>query len=209
MHQIQPVQNPHDQQILSTFGIGPSEIIHQDGRYWLTAEQIGTALGYSEPRKSIVNLFNKNREELAPYQAVISLMTTSSDDGRGGGVKDVTIFNTDGAMLISMMACTPRASAFRREVLALLKRWEAGEFVHVSRVRQMAADTASAIVSAIAASPVMTADKYRNLVRYQSMGLSAREIALLLGVSKTTVLRFTSKNHFGDSAGLVRIGGAA
>jgi hypothetical protein len=209
MHQIQPVQNPHDQQILSTFGIGPSEIIHQDGRYWLTAEQIGTALGYSEPRKSIVNLFNKNREELAPYQAVISLMTTSSDDGRGGGVKDVTIFNTDGAMLISMMACTPRASAFRREVLALLKRWEAGEFVHVSRVRQMADDAASAIVSAIAASPVMTADRYRNLVRYKTMGLSAREISLLLGVSKTTVLRFTSKNHFGGQAGLVRIGGRA
>jgi len=203
MHQIQPVQNPHDQQILSTFGIGPSEIIHQDGRYWLTAEQIGTALGYSEPRKSIVNLFNKNREELAPYQSVISLMTEA-------GWRETTIFNTDGAMLISMMACTPRASAFRREVLALLKRWEAGEFIHVSRVRQMAADTASAIVSAIAASPVMTADKYRNLVRYKTMGLSAREISLLLGVSKTTVLRFTGiKTHFGESSGLVRIGGTA
>ena len=202
MHQIQPVQNPHDQQILSTFGIGPSEIIHQDGRYWLTAEQIGTALGYSEPRIAIVKLFNRNRDELAPYHSVTSLVTEA-------GWRETTIFNTDGAMLISMMACTPRASAFRREVLALLKRWEAGEFIHVSRVRQMAADTASAIVSAIAASPVMTADKYRNLVRYQSMGLSSREISLLLGISKTTVLRFTSKNHFGDSAGLVRIGGAA
>lgn len=202
MHQIQPVQNPHDQQILSTFGIGPSEIIHQDGRYWLTAEQIGTALGYSEPRIAIVKLFNRNRDELAPYHSVTSLVTEA-------GWRETTIFNTDGAMLISMMACTPRASAFRREVLALLKRWEAGEFVHISRVRQMAADTASAIVSAIAASPVMTADKYRNLVRYQSMGLSSREISLLLGVSKTTVLRFTGKNHFGESTGLVRIGGAA
>lgn len=209
MHQIQPVQHPHDQQILSTFGIGPSEIIHQDGRYWLTATQIGTALGYSEPRVSVVRLFNRNREELAQYQAVVNLTTPCAADGRGGGIQETTIFNTDGAMLISMMACTPRASAFRREVLALLKRWEAGEFIHVSRVRQMAADTASAIVSAIAASPVMTADKYRNLVRYQSMGLSSREISLLLGISKTTVLRFTSKNHFGESTGLVRIGGAA
>jgi hypothetical protein len=205
MSQIQSLPaTQNDRQILSTFGIDQTEIIHRNGRYWLTAEQIGTALGYSEPRIAIVKLFNRNFAELTEYHSVTSLVTEA-------GKRETTVFNTDGAMLITMMARTPRAAMFRRQVLAMLKRWEAGEFVHISVVRKMEAELAEVrIYRAIAASPVMTDAKYKSLIRYRAMGLSAREISLLLGCGKTTVLRFTRlDHHFGGSTGMIRIGGAA
>lgn len=47
---------------LVNFGIDPSKIIHDDdGRYCMTAEQLGTALGYSEPRKGVMKLLERHR----------------------------------------------------------------------------------------------------------------------------------------------------
>jgi len=37
------------------------QIIEQDGEEWLSAEDIGKALGYEQPRLYAMKLFNRNR----------------------------------------------------------------------------------------------------------------------------------------------------
>ena len=38
-------------------------VIEHEGEEWFSAKDIGQALGFSEPRKSIINILNKNRGE--------------------------------------------------------------------------------------------------------------------------------------------------
>lgn len=84
-----------------------------NGRWGMTAEQFGTALGFAEPRKSVINIINRNREEVEPYLGVIRLMTT-------GGEKDTTLIFDQGILILAMLAKTSRAKSFRRWVADLL-----------------------------------------------------------------------------------------
>ena len=113
---------------LERFGLDPNQIIQKDGRYWMTAEQLGVALGYREPRKSMNNLLNRNRKEFEPFIAVIKLVTP-------GGMQEVTIYDTDGQRLAAMLARTPKSEKFRAFIVNMLKALERQEFVHISQVR--------------------------------------------------------------------------
>ena len=116
---------------LQRFGIGEEELIEIEGRYWLTSETIGKCLGFNNPRRSISNLYNRHREELDPYKGVINLVTTSSKDGRGGGLQEMTVFNTDGMWIIAMLSKGWKAKKFRQLVVGILKAVERQEFIHV------------------------------------------------------------------------------
>ncbi len=76
------------------------------GRARMTSEQIGLALGYAEPRKSILKLYERNREELEPYRAVVRLTTPS-------GTQEVTCWKREAVYAFGFLARTDRARAFR------------------------------------------------------------------------------------------------
>jgi prophage antirepressor-like protein len=179
------------QMALVEFGIDPGQIIHEDGRYWLTAEQIGIALGYSEPRKGVMKVYERNKEELEPFEGVVKLTTPSGSDGRGGGIQDVTIFDTDGQLRIAMLANTKKAAKFREIVVNILRALERQEFIHISRVRDLQARLAEfEIREAVETSRVMTMARYRQMKKYRSMGLTQRETGKLLDVSRDLVRKF-------------------
>ncbi|MDD5539196.1 MAG: BRO family protein [Candidatus Marinimicrobia bacterium] len=172
------------QMALVEFGIDPDQIIHEDGRYWLTSEQLGIAMGYSDPRKGVMKVFERNRDELTPFSSVVKLTTEA-------GMREVTIFDTDGQLRIAMLANTKKAAKFREIVVNILRALERQEFIHISRVRDLQARLAEfEIREAVETSRVMTMVRYRQMKKYRSMGLTQRETGKLLDVSRDLVRKF-------------------
>lgn len=166
---------------LVKFGIKPDELVHKEGRYWMTARQLGEALGFRKPRRSIVNLFNRHRKELQPFASVTRLMTED-------GMRDTTIFDTDGQYRIALFANTQKAEKFRTFIVNMLKALERQEFIHVSQVMAWRKDLVELGISKyLASSRVMDWKKYKRMIRYRDMGLSQKETGKLLDVSTDTV----------------------
>lgn len=168
---------------LERFGIDPDQIIEKEGRFWMTAEQLGTALGYTHPSKAIRNLYNRNKEELQPYTGSLKLRSP-------GGEQETLVFNTDGQWIIAIMAKTQTARKFRRFVVSMLKALERDEFIHISKVAEWREELIElGIHRFLDSSRVMDRKKYGNLKRYRDMGLTQGETAKLLDVSKDTIKR--------------------
>ena len=87
----------------------PYPILDHAGRQWLTAEQAGRCLGYSEAqsRKAVVNLYNKHADEFGEEDmSVIELMTEA-------GLRECRIFSSTGCSKLGFFARTARAKEFR------------------------------------------------------------------------------------------------
>lgn len=85
------------------------ELLEIDGRKALTAEHVGKALEYPEPRKRINEIFNRHREEFeADEDFTIRKVRTVKGD------KDTIIFFQTGVNLIGMFSKQPLAKEFRR-----------------------------------------------------------------------------------------------
>lgn len=87
-------------------------VLEQNGDAWFTAEDIGNALGLAEPRKQVINIFNRNRDEFEGIVRVTNLVTRSKD-GRNRFHR-YTVFNPQGAYLLAILARTPKSKALRR-----------------------------------------------------------------------------------------------
>ncbi|MEF8770577.1 BRO family protein [Candidatus Accumulibacter contiguus] len=95
--------------ITAEFFGNPVSIIDHDGQQWLTAEQAGRCLGYSEDkaRQCIVNAYNKHADEFTDDDtSQLKLMTPS-------GVQDCRIFSATGCSKLGFFARTARAKEFR------------------------------------------------------------------------------------------------
>lgn len=82
---------------------------------WLRANQIGSALEYSDPETSMRNLYNRNADEFTEE------MTQVLDLPTAGGIQPVRIFSPRGCYLLGMLARTEKAKAFRVWVLDVLE----------------------------------------------------------------------------------------
>ena len=96
-------------------GTNLTVIDHNDQR-WLTAEQIGLALGYAEQnaRDGIVRLFNRHKDEFTEDDTCTVKLTAQ------GQARDFRIFSATGCHLLSFFSNTPRAKQFRAWAKAVL-----------------------------------------------------------------------------------------
>lgn len=97
-------------QTLDFMGLALNIIDHNQQR-WLTAEQVGLALGYepSKARQGVNNLFKRHEDEFTDADTfVIKLMTNPQ-----GGNPNTRIFSQSGCNLLSFFANTQRAKQFR------------------------------------------------------------------------------------------------
>lgn len=86
------------------------DILDHAGKRWLTAEQIGLALGYSEANASqgIRNLYNRHLDEFSDSDSrQINLIW------RDGKTRDVRVFSDTGCIKLGFFASTARAKDFR------------------------------------------------------------------------------------------------
>ena len=104
----------------------PLSIIDQNGEGWMIGEEIGKALEYSEPRKSINNLFDRYRDELEEYSVDIKLVATD------GKQYDTRVYNEEGVMMIGFLSKQPKAVAFRKWAVKILKAYRNKELVQHS-----------------------------------------------------------------------------
>ncbi|MDR0701297.1 MAG: helix-turn-helix domain-containing protein [Azoarcus sp.] len=89
-------------------------IIDHDSARWLTAEQIGGALGFAQPnaRTGIIRLYNRHEDEFTGSDTCVVKLTTHQSDGIEKQ-REVRIFSATGCILLSFFAGTKRAIAFR------------------------------------------------------------------------------------------------
>lgn len=77
-------------------------------KFWATREQIGTLLGYSDPRVSVSNIHQRNKERLDKFSTVIKLITV--EGGREVN-REVTVYNFKGLLEICRYSNQPNANA--------------------------------------------------------------------------------------------------
>ncbi|EKO3973986.1 hypothetical protein FNO25_001973 [Vibrio fluvialis] len=90
------------------------DVIEQSNQIWLTAAQIGRALGYAR-EDSVSRIYDRNQDEFSNAMTETVKLTVS-----GNYQKTVRIFSLRGAHLIAMFARTSIAKQFRKWVLDIL-----------------------------------------------------------------------------------------
>lgn len=90
------------------------DVIEQSNQIWLTASQIGTALGYKSD-DAVSRIYRRNFDEFTSAMTETVKLTVS-----GNYQKTVRIFSLRGAHLIAMFARTSLAKQFRKWVLDVL-----------------------------------------------------------------------------------------
>ncbi|MFL9691778.1 P22AR C-terminal domain-containing protein [Aeromonas veronii] len=90
-------------------------VIPHHGQPWLTAAQIGAALGYADD-KAIQRIYSRHSDEFTESMTGVVKLTTPS------GKQDARVFSLRGAHLIAMFSRTALAKEFRRWVLDVLDR---------------------------------------------------------------------------------------
>ncbi|SUU97331.1 P22AR C-terminal domain-containing protein [Avibacterium paragallinarum] len=91
-------------------------VINQNNQLWMTVTEIGNALGYSDPFKSVKNIYDRHADEFTPNMTALINMQTN------GGMQKVRIFSLRGAHLIGMLSHTKVAKDFRKWVLDILDK---------------------------------------------------------------------------------------
>ena len=89
----------------------------QDGNrnLFMSSEQLGRALGYAAPRKSISNLVKRNQYLESPEFTGVTILMTP------GGSQETRVFTEDGIYEVTMLAKTSKAREFRAWVRKILK----------------------------------------------------------------------------------------
>lgn len=149
----------------------PITITERDGHKWLTAEQVGVALGYSDAltRISVSKLYSRHQDEFTELDTCVVKLTTVD-----GKLRDVRIFSATGCIKLGFFANTGRAKKFRAwasEVLASQAKAPSAD-AELANLRTQVAQLQSA---ALQANP-----KWAAVARYRALGLTRAETAKLM-----------------------------
>ena len=87
----------------------PLDILDHAGKRWLTAEQIGSALGYDESnaRKAVQKIYERHGDEFTETDTCVVNLTTQ------GQARATRIFSDTGCIKLGFFANTARAKDFR------------------------------------------------------------------------------------------------
>jgi len=88
------------------FGEVQCDFYQQGSEYFMTRDQIGTALEYCEPRKQIQKIHERHAERLDPFSSVVKLTTLD------GKVREVMVYSRKGIMEICRWSKQPKANEF-------------------------------------------------------------------------------------------------
>ena len=99
-----------------TFQNTTLSVINQNNQTFLTANDLGLALEYTQPSIAVMKIYDRNADEFTAEMTALIEMQTA------GGLQKVRIFSLRGAHLIAMFARTKVAKDFRKWVLDILDR---------------------------------------------------------------------------------------
>lgn len=85
---------------------------------WFTRDEIGSVLGYADPRQSIANIHNRHKERFSDKSVQINLICT---DGKS---YDTTVYNFKGVMEICRWSKQPKADMVMVTVMLAFAEYE-------------------------------------------------------------------------------------
>ena len=94
--------------------VSQGDFLHKDGRFWLTTDELGKRLGFTNSREGIYKIYTRNSEELKPFTCMSKLDTQGQN-------RDIRLFDEQGCYIVAMLARTPQAKAFRRALARFLQ----------------------------------------------------------------------------------------
>lgn len=87
------------------FGSLTCDVYKNDNEFYMTREQIGTALEYDDPRKRIAVIHTRNKDRLDPLSRRFQIETPS-------GVQEMIVYTLRGVMEICRFSRQPKADKF-------------------------------------------------------------------------------------------------
>lgn len=104
---------------------------NENSDLFMTAKQLGGAIGYADPQKGMDNLLDRN-----PHLKTEEFSVTLKMRGTDGKMYDTRVFNEDGIYESTMLAKTPKAFEFRSFVRKILKGLRKGTLTLMSSEKQ-------------------------------------------------------------------------
>lgn len=108
------MDNQQTKAIVKYYGQIPIEFVEHEGETWVTAEAVGRALGYSEPRIAVMKILDRHPEDFQGLLSVAKLVTEA-------GLRETTILSRDAVNLVGLFSKQPSAVQFRKFVLNVLR----------------------------------------------------------------------------------------
>lgn len=121
----------------ANFGALQCDFYGKDNDAYMTREQIGAALEYSNPRDAIAKIHKRNKARLDTFSGVVKLSTPI------GGMQETTVYNRKGIMEICRWSQQPKADAFMDFVWEVMDGLMTGKakLVGMTDYQQMVART--------------------------------------------------------------------
>lgn len=104
---------------------------NDSNEFYMTREQVGQALEYKDPAKSIAKIHERNPDRLNPLSGVVSLTTP-------GGQQNIFVYNLRGTMEICRLSRQPKADKFMDFVWDVMESLYAGRNVLATPDQQTA-----------------------------------------------------------------------
>lgn len=84
-------------------------VIEQDNQDWFTAEEIGKALGFADPKAAVMQILNRNRKLFSGFYK--KSRSELFDEIISKKHRKITCFCSQGAILVALIAKTPKSKA--------------------------------------------------------------------------------------------------
>lgn len=159
--------------------INEKKIIMQDGIICMNAESIGRALGYVTPKESVLKIYQRNQDELDNYSIKVKLTSVDNKD------RFQRVFTEEGIYIISMLANTSKAKAFRAELAKFLKQKRLEALQEAKAQGYITADKINARYRNLR----LTNSEIKRLHVLLNAGVPKRDIAKLLRISVDSIRR--------------------
>jgi hypothetical protein len=118
-------------QSLAHFNGQSLSIIDHDGHKWITAREVGQALGYKqeEASRSINNLYERHKDEFEATDTCVIKLTTQ------GQAREVRVFSAMGCNTLGFFSGTKTAKAFRNWAKKVLAGQAPDDSAELARVQ--------------------------------------------------------------------------
>jgi prophage antirepressor-like protein len=114
---IEPVKS-------ASFGNISCDFYHMGDELWMTREQVGSALGYTDPRVAITKIHDRHKDRLSKCSTVTKLVTV---EGNREVSRNVIMYNARGIYEICRWSQQPKADEFFDWVYDILEGLRKGE----------------------------------------------------------------------------------
>lgn len=170
--------------------ISQDNFMQKDGRLWMTADDLGQKLGFTDGGKGISKLYSRNKEDFEPFKGVVNVTTA-------GGRQDFLCFDEQGCYIAAMLARTDQAKQFRRALARFLASMRTQSAEIAERYAVMKTETAKMELFKFA--------EYHNLrkrdidrIRALRPHLSATELARLFDLTVSVMEKLLGKIRRAD-----------